>query len=90
MKDLADYQRSGNKKKKYVRDFPEGILDVIEKDYPERYSMIVEGLTSIAVLFSAEEWIEILTKSRNSFRSHMQRTNLTKIYPLQGNKARFG
>ncbi|KJR47674.1 hypothetical protein UF75_1952 [Desulfosporosinus sp. I2] len=42
MYDLADYKRT-NHKKNYVHDFPKGILDVIEADYPNRYFFNVRG-----------------------------------------------
>ncbi|OLN32016.1 hypothetical protein [Desulfosporosinus metallidurans] len=83
MNDLADYRRTKNEKK-YVQDFPEGILDVIETDYPGKYSLMLEGQTRITTLFSNEEWIDILTKSRNSYGSHIQRMNLTRKYSAQG------
>ncbi|TGE31815.1 hypothetical protein [Desulfosporosinus sp. Sb-LF] len=84
MNDLADYKRANNKKK-YVEDFPEGILDVIETDYPSEYFLLLEDRTQITTLFTKEEWIDILTKSRNSYRCHIQRMNLTRKYSAQGN-----
>jgi len=54
-------------------DFLKGILDVIETDYPDRYVMMLEDRTRIKTLFSNEEWIDILTKSRNSYESHLKR-----------------
>jgi len=72
MNDLADYKRT-NTRKKYVQDFPQGILDVIETDYPT------------TTLFSNEEWLDILTKSRNSYRGHIQQMNLTRKCSAQGN-----
>lgn len=80
MNDLADFNRYSSRKK-YIQGFPEGILDVIETDYPDRYSLIIEGRTCILPLFTSEEWLDILTKSRNSFRSHTQRIDFKqKIY----------
>lgn len=76
MYDLAAYRRIN--KKKYFQDFPEGILDVIEADYPGEYFLILEDRSMITTLFSNEEWIDILTKSRNSFAGHIQRMNLTR------------
>ncbi|MDP4126046.1 MAG: hypothetical protein Q8912_03785 [Bacillota bacterium] len=84
MNDLADYKRTHNKRK-YVQEFPEGILDVIEADYPSQYFLVLEGRTHIATLFSREEWVDILTKSRNSFQCHIQRMNLARKYSAQGN-----
>ena len=82
MNDLADYRRSKNEKK-HVHDFPEGILDVIETDYPSQYLLMLEGRIRLTTLFSNEEWIDILTKSRNSYGSHIQRILTTK-YLAQG------
>lgn len=79
MNELANYKRKSIRKK-YVQDFPEGILDVIETVYPEKYSLMLDGRTSITTLFSSEEWINIFAKSRNSFSSHIQRIYLTRKY----------
>ena len=83
MNDLADYKRT-NSRKKCVQDYPEGILDVIEMDYPSQYFSMLEEQTLITTLFSTEEWIDILTKSRNSYRCHIQRMNLSRKYLAQG------
>ena len=88
MNDLADYKRANNKK--YVKDFLEGILDVIETDYPDKYFRMFEDHTQITLLFSNEEWIDILTKSRNSYSYHAQRINLTKKHPVKENRAEIG
>ncbi|MHB8075356.1 hypothetical protein [Desulfosporosinus fructosivorans] len=84
MNDLIDYKRA-NHKKTHVQDVPVGILDVIETDYPNEYRLILEDQTRITPLFTNEEWIEILTKSRNSYMSHIQRGNLSKKCLAQGN-----
>ena len=78
MNDLADYKRSNNKKK-YAQNVPEGILDVIETDYSSEYFLMLEDRTGITTLFSTEEWIDILTKSRNSYRCHIQRMTLMRV-----------
>lgn len=83
MYDLGDHKRT-NHRKKYVHGFPEGILDVIAADYHRQYFRMLEGRTQITALFSNEEWIDILTKSRNSYRYQIQQLNLTKKYFAQG------
>ncbi|MDR3542545.1 MAG: hypothetical protein P4L69_16525 [Desulfosporosinus sp.] len=88
MNDLADYKRANNKK--YVKDFLEGIFDVIETDYPDKYFMMVEDRTWITTLFSNEEWIDILTKSRNSYGCHNKQINLSKQRPNQEKRAEVG
>lgn len=88
MNDIADYKRTNHKK--YVRDFLEGILDVIETDYPEQYFRILEDHTQIIALFSNEEWLDILTKSRNSYNRHLKRLNLTRKRPTPENRAELG
>lgn len=85
MNDLEDYKRS-NHKKKHVQDVPdvqEGILDVIKTDYPSEYFLILEDHSRITPLFSNEVWIDILTKSRNSYLGRIQRMNLTRKYSDQ-------
>ncbi|AET67630.1 hypothetical protein Desor_2021 [Desulfosporosinus orientis DSM 765] len=79
MKDLADYRRLSSKKKR-VHEFPEGILDVIEKVHPEKYRLMLEGKTCTATLFSSEEWLDIVTKSRNSYKNHIQGIKLARKY----------
>ena len=86
MNDLADYRRT-NSKKRNVQSFPEGILDVIETDYPGKYFLMLEDRALITTLFSSEEWIDILIKSRNSYKCHIQRINLTRKYSAHGNHA---
>ena len=88
MNDLANYKRTNNKK--YVKDFLEGILDVIETDYPDKYFSMFEDHTKVTSLFSNEEWIDILTKSRNSYSSHIKRMNLTEKRTTQENRAEIG
>lgn len=88
MNDLADYKRTNNKK--YVKNFLEGILDVIETDYPDKYFMMFEDRTQITTLFSDEEWIDILTKSRNSYSYHIEQINFKDKRPTQENRAEIG
>ena len=93
MNEIADYKRADYKRanqKKYVRDFLEGILDVIETDYPDQYLRILEDHTQIITLFSQEEWIDILTKSRNSYNRHLKRLNLTRKRPTLENREEIG
>lgn len=85
MNDLENYKRA-RKYKKYDKDFPKGILDVIETDYPDRYVMMLEDRTRIKTLFSDEEWIDILTKSRNSYESHINRIEKTRNHLTFDNK----
>jgi len=82
MNDLANYKRTKHRKK-YVQDFPEGILDVIEADYSNKYFLMFEDQIQNTTLFSSEEWIDILAKSRNSYRCHIQRMNLARRYSVQ-------
>ena len=86
MDDLADYRRTSIKKK-YVQDFPKEILDVINTDYPGKYFLLFNDREYMATLFSNEEWIDILTKSRNSYISHIKRLNLMSLYPVHINRA---
>lgn len=66
------------RKKKYDKDlFPQGILDIIQTDYPDRYFNWPENL---ATLFSEEEWTDILTKSRLSYEQLInQKKGIRKI-----------
>jgi len=57
---------------------PKLILDVIEEDYPEKYETIRDKISQIGKLFTNEEWISILTKSRGSYDSYLSRKNNKK------------
>ncbi|MDR1192936.1 MAG: hypothetical protein LBK98_02020 [Peptococcaceae bacterium] len=46
---------------------PESLLDVVEGEYPERVGGLFGGLSQIGKLFTAEDWISILTRSRSAF-----------------------
>lgn len=62
------------RKNKYDKDlYPQGIIDVIKIDYPDRCSDLPENLET---LFSEEEWIDILTKSRLSYKNFIKMKKL--------------
>ncbi len=86
MNDLANFKKMQNKKK-CIHNFPDGILNVIQMYYPEKYLLMLQDRTQTTTLFSKEEWIDIMTKSRNSYRSHIHRMNLRRKYSGQGNQA---
>ncbi|NLI92534.1 MAG: hypothetical protein GX434_10120 [Peptococcaceae bacterium] len=66
-------RRKRARKNQYDKElYPQGILDIIEADYPDRYVNLSDDLET---LFSEEEWIDILTKSR---LSHEQLIKLKK------------
>ncbi|WP_298201159.1 hypothetical protein [Desulfosporosinus sp.] len=57
-------QRRARKNKYDKNLYPLGIIDIIETDYPDRYFNLSENLET---LFSREEWVDILTRSRVSY-----------------------
>jgi len=57
---------------------PKLILDIVEEDYPEKYETIRDKISQIGKLFTNEEWISILTKSRGSYDSYLSRKNNKK------------
>lgn len=61
---------------KYDKDlYPQGIIDIIKADYPDRYSDLSKDLET---LFSEEEWIDILSKSRLSYKKWLRLRKLGK------------
>lgn len=80
MNDLAKHRRA-KKNKQQEQDFvPKGILDIIETEYPHRYPIMSEDHTQIKALFSELEWLDILTKSRNSYKRLVKlKTRKTEI-----------
>ena len=59
--------------------YPQGILDIIQTYYPGRYADLSEGpetFYSLEKLFSKEEWLDILMKSR---LSHEQWSKFKKL-----------
>ena len=45
------------------------LLDVVEEDYPEKVGGLFGGLSNIGRLFTIEDWLIILTRSRSSIES---------------------
>jgi hypothetical protein len=63
-------RRKRAKKIKYMDLYPQGIIEIIQTYYPDRYKNVsenLETLLSLEKLFSQEEWIDILSKSRLSY-----------------------
>lgn len=71
MMNSAKRRRTGKEKESDGGLCPQGILDIIEADYPAKYAIISQGKNRMKRLFSEEEWIDILTKSRNSHEKHL-------------------
>ena len=42
------------------------LLDVVEEVYPEKVGGLFGGLSQIGQLFTVEDWLVILTRSRSS------------------------
>jgi len=42
------------------------LLDVVEEEYPEKVGGLFGGLSQIGKLFTVEDWLNILTRSRAS------------------------
>lgn len=43
------------------------ILEIIKKDYPEKYKQLRDNVSQLFKMFTREEWLTILTKSRSTF-----------------------
>lgn len=72
-------RRRRAKTNKYLELYPQGIIDIIQMLYPDRYAELSEGtetIVSLEELFTREEWIDILSKSRLSYE---QWTKLKKL-----------
>ncbi|MFZ7102128.1 MAG: hypothetical protein ACOWWO_05620 [Peptococcaceae bacterium] len=53
------------------KNLPKGILDIIKEDYPEKYPFMITNCPNKNILFSAEEWLDILEKSRKSYQEYI-------------------
>ena len=42
------------------------LLDVVEEEYPEKVGGLFGGLSQIGKLFTVEDWLSLLTRSRSS------------------------
>lgn len=70
--------RKRAKKHKYIDIYPQGVIDIIQTYYPERafnLSEEHEALLSLETLFSEEEWLDILSKSRLSYEQWIKLKN---------------
>ena len=50
-------------------DLPNGqsLLDVVEEEYPEKVRGLFGGLSQFGKLFTVEDWLKVLSRSRASF-----------------------
>ena len=45
------------------------LLDVVEEEYPEKVGGLFGGLSQIGKLFTIDDWLNILTRSRSSLEN---------------------
>ena len=45
------------------------LLDVVEEEYPEKVEGLFGGLGQISKLFTVEDWLKILARSRSSIEN---------------------
>ncbi|MEL7625172.1 MAG: hypothetical protein AAGU12_16530 [Clostridiales bacterium] len=57
---------SDRRRQEEIKD-PKTLLDVVEEEYPEKVGGLFGGLSQIGQLFTSEDWLNILTRSRSSF-----------------------
>ncbi|MGE4274257.1 MAG: hypothetical protein AB7E31_15570 [Desulfitobacterium sp.] len=43
---------------------PKLVMDIIEEDYPEKYDTLKNKISQLGRLFTEDEWLTILMKSR--------------------------
>lgn len=43
---------------------PKLVMDIIEEEYPDRYEMLKEKISQLGRMFTQDEWLSILTRSR--------------------------
>ncbi|AGA69168.1 hypothetical protein Desdi_1679 [Desulfitobacterium dichloroeliminans LMG P-21439] len=43
---------------------PKLVMDIIEEDYPEKYDTLKNKISQLGRLFTQDEWLNILMKSR--------------------------
>jgi len=77
MKRPSIYRRYRKKKRSYAQDWcPQWLIDIIKEEYPDRYAKLPDNL---ALMFTEQEWINILTKSRISYKKRIRlKRNLIK------------
>lgn len=65
---------SMKKKQEEVKtEEPKLIMDVIEEDYPSRYAQLKEKFSQMGKMFTRDEWLSILTKSRASHEEYIRK-----------------
>jgi len=67
-------RRRKARKSKYDKGlYPQGVLNIIAMDYPHRYADFTGNTeTNRETLFTEEEWLDILTKSRLSYEQWLK------------------
>lgn len=51
---------------------PKNILEIIQEEYPEKYMYMLRYCAHKNLLFSEEEWRNILLKSRKSYEEYLK------------------
>lgn len=46
------------------KEEPKLVMDIIEEEYPDRYEMLKEKISQLGRMFTQDEWLSILTRSR--------------------------
>lgn len=58
-------KRSPKKKQTQVEfDQPKFLMDIIEEEYPEKYDTLKVKISQLGRMFTQEEWLTILMRSR--------------------------
>ncbi len=74
MSDSNKCHRSHEDGKKPKQDRVMSVLDVIEMYYPYQYGEMLKDINQKSRIFTNEEWIDILKKSRDSYKSYIKET----------------
>ena len=65
----ADRQKQGKNQD------PKTLLDVVGEEYPDKVGGLFGGLSQLGKLFTMEDWINILTRSRSSYEEAWKEKN---------------
>ena len=64
-----------DRRKQETNADPKTLLDVVEEEDPEKVGGLFGGLSQLGKLFTAEDWINILTRSRSSYEEAWKEKN---------------
>ena len=65
--------KDADRRKQEEATDPKSLLDVVEEEFPDKVGGLFGGLSRIGQMFTVEDWLKILTRSRSNYEESWKR-----------------